>query len=135
MKTKRHTSGFTLIEIIVVLVIVGVLAAIALPNLFSNIERSKAAEAIATMGASKLDIEGCLQRLGSFSSVPASCPAALIASTPNWAIYSVTTGTTSSLVLISASNARQTGTINLIRASGSNGTWTCTSGGFYAGVC
>lgn len=39
MDMKRR--GFTLIEIMVVIVIMGILAAVAVPNLFGAVERSK----------------------------------------------------------------------------------------------
>ena len=59
MKRLNNKSGFTLIEIIVVLIIIGVLASIALPNLFSNIPRSKAATALASADAYKTVLETC----------------------------------------------------------------------------
>ena len=60
MKNLNNKSGFTLIEIVVVLIIVGILAAIAIPNLFSNINRSRGEEALAKLDSVKATYESCL---------------------------------------------------------------------------
>jgi prepilin-type N-terminal cleavage/methylation domain-containing protein len=60
LNARRADLGFTLLEVLVVIIIVGVLAAVALPSLFRNIERARAAEAIATIGIIKRNIDGCV---------------------------------------------------------------------------
>ncbi len=45
MRFKKNEKGFTLVELAVVVVIIGVLAAFAVPKFLSSVERSKAAEA------------------------------------------------------------------------------------------
>ena len=53
MKLKNKKSGFTLLEIIIVIIIVGVLASLALPRLFSTIEYSRSTEALSYLGQLK----------------------------------------------------------------------------------
>ena len=47
----RHANkkGFTLLEIIIVIIIVGVLASLALPRFFSTVEYSRSTEALASL--------------------------------------------------------------------------------------
>ena len=55
---KYHCSGFTLIEMLVVVLIIGILAAVALPQYRKSVEKAKVAEALINISA----IEGAMQR-------------------------------------------------------------------------
>ena len=52
-------KGFTLLELIIVIVIVGVLASLALPKLFSVIVGARSTEAIATIATIRSAMERC----------------------------------------------------------------------------
>ena len=63
MRRNQKESGFTLLEIIIVIIIVGVLASLALPKFFKTVEYSRATEAFASLNAVRQSMERCyLQR-------------------------------------------------------------------------
>jgi prepilin-type N-terminal cleavage/methylation domain-containing protein len=64
---KQNKSGFTLIEIVVVLIILGVLAAIALPMFFTWFDRSHEAEGVISAGVLADEMDGCLAKGGLIS--------------------------------------------------------------------
>lgn len=68
MNVKNNKSGFTLLEIIIVIIIVGVLASLALPRFFSTVEYSKSTEALTSMSAIRQSMERCyLMSPGTYS--------------------------------------------------------------------
>ncbi|TKB51287.1 prepilin-type N-terminal cleavage/methylation domain-containing protein [Ferrimonas sediminicola] len=64
MLTHTRPQGFTLIELMIVVAIVGILAAIALPAYQTYTKRAKFAEVIAATGSIKTQIEVCMQTVG-----------------------------------------------------------------------
>jgi type IV pilus assembly protein PilE len=56
---KKNRSGFTLLEVIIVIIIVGVLASLALPRFFSTVEYSRGTEAMTGLSVSRQSIERC----------------------------------------------------------------------------
>jgi prepilin-type N-terminal cleavage/methylation domain-containing protein len=59
MNVKNKKSGFTLLEIIIVIIIVGVLASLALPRFFATVEFSKSTEALNAMNVLRQALERC----------------------------------------------------------------------------
>ena len=65
MKNKRTQSGFTLIELMIVVAIIGILASLALPAYSNYTQKAKFSETIVAMGPAKSAIDICYQVEGS----------------------------------------------------------------------
>jgi len=65
---RSRQRGFTLVELAVVVVIIGVLAAFAVPRFMASVERSKAAEAFNYLAAVQASQERYHARQGTYAS-------------------------------------------------------------------
>ena len=84
-------KGFTLIEIIIVIVIIGVLATLALPKITGQLESARGGEAMSMMGAIKRAADQCFEATGlmtscdTFAELGISVPAGIFTYTSNGA--------------------------------------------------
>lgn len=73
-KNWTRSKGFTLIELMIVVAIIGILASIALPSYTDYVKRGKAAEATSTLADARVKMEQFFQDNRDYTGGP--CPAA-----------------------------------------------------------
>jgi len=130
-------KGFTLIELMIVVAIIGILAAIAIPAYQDYTVRSKVSEGLAIAGAAKLAVAETVQTLGRFpnGNVSYGLPnATSITGTYVTSVGVAATGNTGLITITLNNNVGGTPTANLktISLAPTTGTgsvkWDCSPG-------
>jgi type IV pilus assembly protein PilA len=133
---KRMQFGFTLIELMIVVAIIGILAAVAIPAYQDYIARAQVSEAVSLLGSGKTPMAEYFADKGAWPAVSDA-----MGNTTGKYVGSISAsgtgvvnGTSSSFTLVgrmktSTINSAITGGSLMLYTTDSGRNWTCTGGG------
>jgi type IV pilus assembly protein PilA len=128
---RNVQKGFTLIELMIVVAIIGILAAVALPAYQDYTTRAKISEALVMAAPAKLAVAETTSSLGALGSVTASLTGYEFPG-PTKYVSGISIADTTGVVTVTSTVPNASGSITLIPTAVGNNTgqlrWTCSSG-------
>jgi len=134
MQNQPKQFGFTLIEMMIVVVIIGILASIALPGYQAYVQRGKAAEATSTLAALRVQMEQHYQDFRTYQNVGANTAPCAPLNGAKYFTYACTTQTANTYV-IQASGVAAQGMSNFTFTINQNNARTSVYNGTTGGTC
>jgi len=125
---KRVQQGFTLIELMIVVAIIGILAAVALPAYQDYTTRAKVSEVVIMASPAKLAVSETSSSLGGLTSISATNTGYSFPGATRY-VSGVTIAATTGIVTVASSVPGATGNVVLTPQDVGSGQlrWTCTS--------
>jgi len=126
---KKTQQGFTLIELMIVVAIIGILAAVAIPSYQDYTKRAHVSEGMGLAGSAKLAVAEYQASEGTFPGSNVSAGLASSASITGNAVTSVAIGA-SGIITVTYNTKVNSGDTIILTPTDAVGaiTWTCTSG-------
>jgi type IV pilus assembly protein PilA len=122
-------GGFTLVELLVVMLILGLLAAIAIPSFFNQREKAKDADAKSSVRTAQTAMETYATDNGGSYLGATAANLRTIESTLNDANLNAPTAAAGSYTVSVTSDGKAKNVFSISRASNGTTTLTCTAGG------
>ena len=123
---KKIQQGFTLIELMIVVAIIGILAAVAIPAYQDYTKRANVTEGLSLAGASKTALTEYFNSNNKFNVLPGSVGLATAASIKGNAVRSVDVATLGLITITYNTKVISGGTLVLSATTGAGGVqWKC----------
>lgn len=138
IKLNKRAQGFTLIELMIVVAIIGILAAIALPAYQDYTKKSRFSEVTTAVGALRTAVTVCAQAGGTACATPGGdgIPADITVATKNLSSLKLT-GTNAAPVITGIGTAEAGGWTYTLTGTNNAGviTWVASGDCLAAGAC